>query len=53
MHTLHTHVPCERFFPGVVQGAAPTYQTYPRAFDDDAGRLCGSLGHPYALPNLD
>ena len=36
----------------VVQEAAPAYQTSPRAFDNTAGRLCGSVGHPYAVPNL-
>ena len=35
--TLHTH------FPGVVEEAAPAYQTSPRASDDNAGRLCGCL----------
>ena len=46
MLLLHTH------FPGVVQEAAPAYQTSPRAFDNNAERLCGSPDHPYALSNL-
>ena len=48
----HTHVPCEHFFSGVGQEAAPAYQTSPRAFDNNAGRLCGSTDYPCALPNL-
>ena len=36
----------------MVQEAAPAYQTSPRAFDNNAGRLYDSPDHPCALPNL-
>ena len=51
-NTTHTCVPCEHFFPSVVQEAAPAYQTSPRAFVNNAGRLCDSPDQPCALPNL-
>ena len=40
------------FSRGVVQEATPAYHTSSRAFDNTVERLCGSLGHPYDVPNL-